>query len=136
MSFSALHWKTGYDTGVEEIDLQHRYFMNLINRLHGELATAADAEYRRKLFDELTKYASFHFVSEENLMLKFGYPEHGRHHELHRHLIDELSWRSQSKSEDELFDFLVRWFVGHTVEEDQRFGAFVRGVGVAPAEQG
>ena len=135
MTFATLHWKSGYDTGVDEIDLQHRYFMSLINRLHGELTASADAEYRRKLFEELTKYASFHFVSEENLMLKFSYPGHGRHHELHRHLIDELSWRSQSKSEDDLFGFLVRWFVEHTVQEDQHFGEFVKGLaaGAAPA---
>lgn len=133
MTFATLHWKSGYDTEVEEIDLQHRYFMSLINRLHAELATTTDAEYRRKLFDELTKYASFHFVSEENLMIKFGYPDHDLHHALHRHLIDELSWRSQSKSQGELFDFLVRWFIEHTVQEDQRFGDYVKNLAAGAA---
>ena len=33
MSSSPLHWPATSDTGVEEIDLQHRYFLTLINRL-------------------------------------------------------------------------------------------------------
>jgi hemerythrin len=74
MSFETLHWKSDYETGVREIDLQHRFFMDLINRLHEELIGATDSDYRAALFEELSNYARFHFVSEENLMFKFGYP--------------------------------------------------------------
>jgi len=126
MTFTTLHWKAEYETGIEEIDLQHRYFMGLINRMYPELTTSDDPEYRARLFDELAKYASFHFISEENLMIKLGYPDLNRHHMMHRNLIDELSWRAQSKSYDEFFDFLVSWFIDHTVEEDHRIGDFVR----------
>ena len=51
---------------------------------------------------------------------------------MHRILIDELSWRSQRKSEGDLFDFLIRWFIEHTVQEDQRFGEYVKNL-AAPA---
>jgi hemerythrin len=115
MTFAALHWKDEYETGVEEIDLQHRYFMALINRMYSEFKAAIHDEYRDRLFDELGRYAAFHFLSEENLMIKFGYPDLDRHHAMHRHLIDELSWRAQSKAYDALFEFLVAWFVDHTV---------------------
>jgi hemerythrin len=125
MSFEELHWKSGYETGVPEIDLQHRFFLGLINRLHAELTVSVDADYRARLFQELSNYARFHFISEENLMIKFGYPGLERHLAMHRQLIDELSWRAQEKTYDAIFDFLVRWFVAHTVEEDARIGQFL-----------
>jgi hemerythrin-like metal-binding protein len=97
MSFETLHWKQDYETGVREIDLQHRFFMDLINRMHEELQGSTDADYRAALFEELSNYARFHFVSEENLMFKFGYPDLDHHRMMHRRLIDELSWRAQKK---------------------------------------
>jgi hemerythrin len=124
MSVYTLNWKEEYATGVEEIDLQHRYFMGLINRLSTELDGCVDEIYRKRLLNELVKYASFHFVSEENLMIKFAYPDIERHRMLHLDLIDKLSWQMQSKSYEALFEFLVDWFIRHTTEEDKHIGEF------------
>jgi hemerythrin len=124
MSVYALNWKADYATGVEEIDLQHRYFMELINRLSTELDGCVDEIYRKRLLNELVKYASFHFVSEENMMIKFAYPDIERHRMLHLDLIDKLSWQIQSKSYAALFEFLVDWFIRHTLEEDKHIGEF------------
>ena len=126
MKVFTLNWQAQYETGIEEIDLQHRYFAALINRLSSELAACDDDAYRRRLLDELAKYAAFHFASEENLMLKFGYPGFEQQRALHRKLIDQLSWRMQSKSYEDLFEFLIGWFVHHTVDEDHKIGDFVR----------
>lgn len=125
MSIPELHWKSHYDCGIPEIDLQHRYFLQLINRVSIELNTSSDANYRARLLQEVAKYAQFHFISEENLMLKFGYPEFDQHRQLHIALMNELSWRSQ-KSVDDLLEFLVGWFINHTVEKDHDFGNFIR----------
>ena len=127
MKGSILCWKAEYDSGINEIDLQHRYFMTLINRMNSELSVCDDETYRERLFNELAKYAVFHFVSEENLMIKFGYPEFERHHLLHLDLINKLSWRTRGESHEAFIEFLVTWFIQHTVEEDHRIGEFVRG---------
>ena len=122
-----LHWKTEYDTGIEEIDLQHRYFMVLINRLTSELVACSDKKYRERLLRELANYAAFHFVSEENLMIKFGYPDFERHRMLHLDLIDQLSLRMLAESNESLLKFLVAWFIRHTTSEDHRIGEFILG---------
>lgn len=126
MRVYSLAWKAEYDTGVEEIDLQHRNFMALINRLSSELAACDDEKYRRRLLDELAKYAAFHFTSEENLMLKFAYSGFERQRMLHLELMDQLSWRMQSKTYEGLFEFLVSWFIHHTVEEDHDIGDYIK----------
>jgi len=126
MVVSELVWNAAYDSGVEEIDLQHRYFLALINRLSSELASCADTNYRQRLLSELAKYAIFHFVSEENMMIKFAYPDADRHRMLHIELIDQLSSRMQAKTYEPLFEFLVGWFIQHTTTEDRLIGEFVR----------
>jgi hemerythrin len=126
MALSILHWKPDYDTGIEEIDLQHRFFVGLINRLGADLSSCTDTKHRARLLDEIAKYAAFHFVSEENLMIKLAYPEIDAHHKLHRSLINELSWRIQNNSTEEFVNFLTGWFIHHSVVEDRQIGEFMR----------
>lgn len=117
-------WHSDYETGVAEIDLQHRYFLSLIGRIESELRETDDPEYRKRLIEELHRYAKFHFVSEENIMFKLGYPELEKHHKHHIDLLDKLSSRSLSQDTNSLVAFLVTWFKHHTVEEDRLIGVF------------
>ena len=58
-----IDWKNEYSVGVAEIDHQHQFFVDLINRLNEELAEADDQEYKANLLKELVSYAKFHFIS-------------------------------------------------------------------------
>jgi len=126
MSFIALQWNAEFDTHIEEIDLQHQYFLRLINRLSEELPLARDEHYRWSLLNELSRYAAFHFLSEENLMFKLGYPGLEKHRQLHFNLLDKLSSRMGNSTSEELLGFLVEWFVQHTTQEDRLIGEFAR----------
>lgn len=129
-----IEWGPSYAVDVEDIDLQHHYFANLINRLAHESESGAGDGRRMALIDELVAYARFHFVSEENLMAAAAYPGLDDHRRLHRQLIDELSARvsllrvrSGEAGTGELLRFLVQWFTAHTTHEDRRFADFVHG---------
>ncbi|MFO1326160.1 MAG: bacteriohemerythrin [Rubrivivax sp.] len=131
-----LEWNAGFELGIEDIDLQHHYFANLINRLAREFDQVQDDGLRLSLLDELSAYARFHFVSEENLMARAGYPQLAEHRRLHTRLIDELSHRQGllllrkgEQAAEEVLAFLVQWFLGHTVHEDRQFADFVNGRG-------
>lgn len=126
MTFVPLHWGNQYLTGVKEIDLQHHYFMELINRIGTELEDTEDHSYRERLMNELCKYAAFHFVSEENLMIKMGYPESKQHALLHLELLDKLSAHRILDSPETFIDFLLDWFLHHTVEQDRKIGDFLK----------
>ncbi|MDP2169527.1 MAG: hemerythrin domain-containing protein [Rhodocyclaceae bacterium] len=128
MQYTPLHWTSDYETGIEEIDLQHHYFMTLINRIEDEIQQSTDLAYHKRLLDELCKYASFHFISEENIMHKLGYPERQQHYLLHRNLLDKLSWALVQHSEEKFIGFLHDWFLHHTVTEDKKVGVFARTV--------
>jgi hemerythrin-like metal-binding protein len=126
MSFTPLQWNPGCAIQVEEIDLQHRYFLRLVNRLAEDLPLARDEHYRRSLLNELARYAPFHFLSEENLMVKLGYPGLEQHRQRHFELLDKLSLRMSSGPTEELLEFLTDWLVHHAAREDRLIGEFVR----------
>jgi len=124
-------WKKKYNIGLELIDHQHQYFLNLISRLSELLETDLSDYLITRLVNEILKYADFHFQSEENLMLIEEYPEFEKHKELHKDLIEEIGtflyyFSKQEKQADELIGFLVKWFIDHTVEEDSKLGDYIK----------
>ena len=130
MSMQRITWSTAYELGVEEIDLQHHYFANLINRLARELESTDDRHYQQRLFAELSAYAHFHFSSEENLMYRSGYPQLAEHKKHHDGLIEQLNIQKlmfeQSKVEAEsVLEFLRQWFLKHTLGEDREFSGYL-----------
>lgn len=124
-------WKDQYNTGISEIDYQHRYFLQLIRRIAGVIIDNKDSFYSERVLMELVYYAKFHFYSEENLMILYGYDNILEHKRLHLELIDQLSNKINfmSKTMDEphhLIQFLLQWFVHHSMEEDKKIALFMK----------
>ena len=114
MSHQRIEWLSTYNLGIDDIDFQHHFFLNLINRLAEELSTSENLEYRSGLIAELNAYARFHFISEENMMLRAGYPRLAEHRQHHHKLLEQLSFKENKlimrKSEQDaeaVIDFLA-----------------------------
>lgn len=122
-----LHWKPEMGTGNEAVDLQHQYFVTLINRIAQNLVEASEENYRLHLLDEIRKYADFHFTSEENIAFACGKAIGLRaHHERHQELLEELHNHTRDLLDghytvERYILFLHEWFVGHTIHEDRSF---------------
>lgn len=133
-----LQWKQEYETGIEDIDYQHHFFFNLIVRLYGELASSDDLLYKNALISELAAYARFHFISEENMMLRSAFPGMHDHKNLHHELLNHLSVRvnkMEINCSDEnrwaVIAFLMDWFLHHTTTIDQEFAKYLHNGGWA-----
>lgn len=133
MKHQPIEWKHDYELGIEDVDFQHHCFLNLINRLFDELETTKDANYRNALLNELSAYAKFHFISEENMMYQAGYPGLEEHQKLHCELIERLFnkesylWIEQSLHNTRvLMNFLLDWFFHHTLNEDKLFANYLK----------
>ena len=72
-------WEKTYETGVEDIDLQHHYFLNLINHIADAIREKKEHSYIEALVSELEAYAKFHFKSEERMMVESHYPDYETH---------------------------------------------------------
>lgn len=132
MSDQLREWQQSYELGIEDIDFQHHFFFNLIMRLAKELRESADPQYRAAIIAELNAYARFHFISEENLMMRTGFPEYIGHRYLHLELLDQLAANEQmlsrmrsDKEIEKLITFLIEWFMHHTIRVDRLFADFL-----------
>ena len=125
-----IQWQTKYKIGIKEVDLQHEYFALLINRLDSEMTLTNSIQYKHRLMEELSLYASFHFISEENMMIKANFPDYKGHARLHRKLLSRLNdqinyFRSGKTTKESIINFLVSWFFEHTLEQDKAFSLFL-----------
>ena len=121
-----LRWVSEFEIGNEYVDLQHRHFLSLINRIRKNLRETSDEDYKRKLIIELHKYADFHFTSEENIAISLDLPGIKSHHQLHLQLLEELNQNAENldkglKTIDEFLEFITDWFLVHTQHEDRKF---------------
>ncbi len=116
-------WSDQFLTGNDDIDFQHRYFANLINRIHAEISNREREVYQIRLLKELYRYAVFHFYSEENIRIKLGIANLKKHERLHQELLDGLSDRitraiDHTDSCALILPYVREWFIVHTIDED------------------
>ena len=128
---SNIDWNAKYEIGIAEVDQQHHYFMDLINRLSEELNEEGSIG-RKYIIHELNSYVRFHFASEENMMRKARYPDLDTHIAHHHQLLDRLSGKeaqleiiNSKESAAEIIDFLTNWFLTHTNKEDRLFADYL-----------
>jgi len=127
-----VQWEKKYETGVEDIDLQHHYFLNQVNTIIQAILNKEEKVYIEALVLELEAYAKFHFKSEERMMVKSRYPEYETHKNHHFDLIQRLGIEqykllntTEKDNAAEVIDFLIRWFVEHTTKEDRLFADYL-----------
>lgn len=121
-------WDDHYDVGFKPIDSQHKSILRLINRV-------VASRHRRKklvvaLLDELLCYIQYHFKSEENYMLMFGYREHESHLIEHAILMKDIigivdKFKNDQVSVKVLADSLLEWAMPHILEVDKIVGKFL-----------
>lgn len=118
-----MDWKKGFETGIPDVDIQHKLFVALINRLHDEVAETDNQNRQVRLLDELKSYARFHFISEENIFIKIHPDRFKKHKGLHDELLKELERRVEQiimgqTSAKDVLQFVIEWFTNHTTTED------------------
>lgn len=122
-----LVWRKEFETGIPDVDHEHRELVELINRLHGALEAGADKEKVAEFLGEVFAKISAHFALEETIMRKHRYDEYNEHKADHEKLLDELRDIMDAQAADAYFDYrealagAVRdWFVDHFKTKDAR----------------
>jgi hemerythrin len=114
-----INWEKKFNTGIYRIDFEHKIFLELVNSLQFAMDEGKSEEELYRIITELEKYAVFHFISEENLMLSLQYPEYKFHQALHFDLLEQFNIVKHDHLDFHRFHaFLRDWFINHTVEED------------------
>lgn len=122
-------WTSAFETGLGEVDDQHRQLVGIINAF-GELVSAGRDPDKAELnahFEQLRAYASQHFLEEETLMVAANiWPAYlERHRREHRYYIAELDRIARDGAMDdreaaqEVLRFLSSWLAHHILGIDQ-----------------
>ena len=131
--FEIFPWNRNFETGLEDIDEQHRVLVTILNRLAWHFASDSSDLDSLHLLDELLAYASYHFKYEEGVWAEsLGASEMARnHHDSHQMFFVRIQMLRQSKAPQadvlaELFDYLTRWLAFHILESDRRMALTVK----------
>jgi hemerythrin-like metal-binding protein len=119
-------WKPAFNTGLAEIDSQHRVLVDLLNecdqtarRRAGGLDPATVARLKAYVVD--------HFVLEESRMAAAGFENLARHRAQHQYFatrMAELETPASHANPDQLASlvaFLRDWFVHHVLGDDRQY---------------
>ena len=141
---SLITWNDYFVTGIDIIDEQHKWLIDLINRAATVLVLPYETTHAAadELLDQLTEYAVFHFQTEEKLMAECGIDKrHGDHHrESHgdfaTHVMEMRQRYEETRdiSGGELLTFIANWLVFHILSDDQVLARQLKGIdtGLSP----
>ena len=117
-------WDARLETGVSTIDLQHRVLFDLLQRLR----CADDTDRSPGLsgvLHQLKAYAGYHFQYEEAWVQRHvgDHPQAAAHARLHARFDRDLAalearLDAGALAIDEVREFLLRWLIGHILEQD------------------
>jgi hemerythrin len=125
-----LIWSKQFETGVSEIDTQHRQLIQHVNRLEALLVqtnfSRKEIEFLLEFVTFLENYVETHFSYEEDCMLRYRCPAHEKNkqaHEYFRGLF--LKFRERIGKEGmrmeliaELNQTIQSWIEGHILSVD------------------
>ena len=127
-----LRWDSCLETGIQEIDWEHRRLINIANRLLEAMAKGRGELVLQPVVRDLTRHAEEHFDSEEKFMRDMGFPEVEAHAQEHRRMraqLDQYIAALQSDSPPgakELAALLSHWLLDHILKIDKVYAIFSR----------
>jgi len=128
MNMKRIEWSDELSVGNDHIDAQHRNIIRMINRL----VESREVSMRSiDVNDALTRLMHFmreHFLDEEALMRKNGYPHLEEHMKEHRHFAEKLTELFMVEDDERLrktIPFLRNWLVGHLATQDMKCRSYL-----------
>ena len=125
-----IQWRPEFDTGIIEVDHEHRELVGLINALHTAVGSNADKDTVSTFLGEVFAKIAAHFALEETVMRKHEYDEYPAHKADHEKLLDDLRDimddydAGRFTNYEEALGSAVRdWFVDHFKTKDARLHA-------------
>ena len=133
-------WEEKYSVGVKEIDQQHQRFFEIANNIIG-LAGKEKVMARDLLFKitNLTNYAVYHLLTEENIFKRYNYPAAEGHiaaHNLYREEMKKFVAEAEADQAEvkvlavKIAGFAGAWLAGHIMMLDKKYQSFMRENGV------
>jgi len=121
-------------TGNAMIDRQHQQLLDAINELLDACSKGQGRAEISKTLEFLNGYVEKHFSDEQDLQLKYHYPEYEKHKKFHdeykktiHDLKDELAKEGTNIAlVAKVNTSIAGWLVNHIKREDVKMAKFIR----------
>jgi len=134
--FEVFPWNRNFETGLNEIDRQHKTLVELLNKLANTLIHEEPIEINLA-FEELAKYADYHFETEENTWAEYFGDDSWfiNHQERHSSFLPKVLELKEKHAHlplhevvEEIIKFLIRWLAFHIIDDDKRLAVAVESI--------
>ena len=129
-----MKWNNTLETGIKEIDNQHREIFNRIDALEIAIFNGRGKTELVKIIEFIESYVKEHFDAEEKLLMDNHYPDFTKHYEQHnkfRSLFKELFIDFSRKGPDQYLamdvdKILRKWWNDHILKMDMDYLPFIK----------
>ena len=127
-------WNNSFKTGIARIDEQHRRLVDLINMLANHRALQSVFDTLNSIFTKLSKYAIYHFRTEENIWQQYFQKDEleTEHKQAHYRFIEALhGLKSEENTKPldqivaDILSFLTHWLAYHILDNDMHMAKIV-----------
>ncbi len=120
-------WNEKYNTGINEIDNQHKKLVNILNQLYESFVDRTTNEKLKEVIQEMKDYTEYHFGVEEKYFKEFNYTDADKHISEHQTFIrkvatfkDDMELGKVSVT-FQLMNFLRAWLLRHINGTDKKY---------------
>ncbi|GAA0851575.1 bacteriohemerythrin [Marinobacter szutsaonensis] len=129
-------WSKELEVGIGEIDEQHKWLVDLTNQLHDALEGGAEQEKTSEILESLMDYTMNHFIVEEDLFLRLGYPETDAHKAEHNKFTGQIMslierHENGDSAGEETLELLKDWLTHHILKVDKAYVEHFRANGIS-----
>lgn len=131
----AIQWRESYAIGIKEIDDQHKKLFEAIDKLFTACTNGKGKDEVGNTLNFLEDYTKIHFTDEQQLHIKYNYPDRLTHKNVHENFLktfEGLKKQFDEEGASVLFISTVNktvldWLVKHIGSMDKAFATFVKG---------
>lgn len=127
-------WSSSLETGIDQIDEQHKELFNRIDKLELAIYKGQAASELLVMLEYLGSYIIEHFEMEEQIMLDHIYPDfaaHSRQHNEFRNIFIGILDNCKNRGADSYLAINVdkqmrKWWENHILKMDMAYIPFVK----------
>jgi hemerythrin len=132
---SRIEWDDALSVKNDEIDAQHKKWIEIHNRLHDVLINGSIDQIEKvgvETLQAMQEYIRYHFKFEEEYMKRINFPGLVEHRRLHKDFDTQIYNSNREILEGQvvlnsgIVKVLKHWLLEHISQEDQKYRRFLQ----------
>lgn len=126
-----IKWSESLSLDIQEIDDQHKKFMEIMNDLLSAVKSGKSKEVQSEIIDQLIGYAFYHFSKEERYFETSNYPYKDEHKKEHESFVDKvIEFKKDYEANKitlsiDMINFMNDWWVNHIRTTDKKLQPYI-----------